>query len=274
MVAQKAVQEEDNMILNHFTINRKLVKLLPVLCVLISIAQASFAQKQEFGFGVGALTYQGELSPTFSYKTAQPALQLFYRHNFSPAAVLRTNLLFGMLSADASTSKNLVFTQITPSSFSTPVAEFSMIGEYNFMDYRRTVRPDLFSPYLFAGVGAFYFQPTKENDKEPFLMQPVIPFGAGCKIALGRNWNLNFEAGFRKTFTKLLDGRNTEFPNTTYQTPGGQTVSYPSAQRGYSQEQDWYAFFGFNLSYTIFVIPCPNNQKGGWQPNPGEELGR
>jgi hypothetical protein len=275
LAAQKAVQEEeDNMILNQINRNRKLRIALPVLCILMFFVMSVFAQKQEFGFGVGALTYQGELSPMFNYKTAQPAVQLFYRHNFSPAAVLRTNLLFGMLSADPSTSKNPVFKQITPSSFSTPIVEFSMIGEYNFLDFRRTVKPDLFSPYLFGGVGGFYFQPTAENEKEALAFQPVLPFGIGCKFAFGRNWNLNIEAGARKTFTKLLDGRADQLPNATYVSPGGQVVNYPSAQRGYTQEQDWYMFVGFNLSYTIFVIPCPSNQKNGWQPNPGEEQGR
>lgn len=274
MVAQKAVQEEDNMTLYQYNRNRKLHLALPVLCILMFFGIKTFGQRQEFGFGVGALTYQGELSPMFSYKTAQPAIQLFYRHNFSPAAVLRTNLLLGMLAANPSTSENPVFQQLTPSSFSTPIAEFSMIGEFNFLDFRRTVKPDLFSPYLFGGVGAFYFQPTPENDKEAFAIQPVIPFGVGCKFAIGRNWNLNVEAGARKTFTKLLDGRADQLPNSTYLTPGGQVVNNPSVQRGYTQEQDWYLFVGFNLSYTIFVIPCPSNQRGGWQPNPGEEQGR
>lgn len=250
------------------------ISLSIILLYLSLFCVTVYAQTQEFGFGAGVITYKGELAPTFTYKTAKPALQLYYRHNFTPATVLRTNLLVGVITANSINSKSPTFTQITPSSFSTPLAELSAVGEYNFLDFRRTVKPDLFSPYLFGGVGFFYFKPTSENGKEASAFQPVVPFGAGCKFALGKNWNLNFETGFRKTFTKLLDGRNTQLPNTTYQTPGGQTVSYPSTQRGYSQEQDWYMFIGFNLSYTIFVIPCPNNQKGGWQPNPGEELGR
>jgi len=251
--------------------NRTLFKRLPVLCLILVISVSAKAQRQEFGFGLGALNYKGELAPNFSYKNFKPGVQLFYRHNFTPALALRANLLAGTIGASSETSQNSVFQKITPTSFSSPIVEFAGIGEYNFLDYRKTVRPDLISPYLFGGIGLFYFKPTSEGKNKAFGFQPAVPFGVGAKFAFGRNWNLNLEAGARKLFTKLLDGRNDQLPNGTYQTPGGSTVNYPSPQRGYQNSYDWYGFIGFNLSYTIFVIPCPDGQKNGWQPNPGEQ---
>lgn len=170
--------------------------------------------------------------------------------------------------------------------FESVVAEFSVVGElylYNLNEKR-------FSPYVFAGLAAFYFNPytydaglNKVNlkplstegqgiypDKKPYsLVQPAIPFGGGLKFAITENLRVGVEIGIRKLFTDYLDDVSTSYAdfndllNARGQTavdlsyredeyPGGSPF-YPSkdTQRGGSEQKDNYYFTGINLSYRL-----------------------
>jgi len=108
--------------------------------------------------------------------------------------------------------------------FETKIAEFSLIGEY----YLFNLYEQKFSPYLFAGLAVFHFDPYAYNsskqkiflkplstegeglsqypDRKPYsLTQPAIPFGGGIKYAITDNLRIGLELGMRKLFTDYLD---------------------------------------------------------------------
>ncbi len=100
-----------------------------------------------------------------------------------------------------------------------------------------------FRPYVFAGVGAFHFNPKgslkDENgsvtwhdlqplhtegqgfsqypDRKPYkLTQMNIPLGGGFKYLLTDNINVGLELLYRKTFTDYIDDVSTEYINPEY----------------------------------------------------------
>jgi hypothetical protein len=114
--------------------------------------------------------------------------------------------------------------------FETAISEFSVVGEYYLNDlYERR-----FSPYVFAGLAAFHFDPyayngTREKiflkplstegqgiagypDRKPYrLTQMAIPFGGGVKFAVTEKLRVGLEGSFRKLFTDYLDDVSTTY---------------------------------------------------------------
>src|SRR5262249_32042095 len=119
-------------------------------------------------------------------------------------------------------------------SFQTNIIELSLCVEAAVLD------PELFPhyPYLFAGVGAFRFNPfamDKSNEKvflrplhtegqgldeypdrkEYSLTQLCIPFGAGARFKISEQLSISVEAGFRKIFTDYIDDVSNSYVNPT-----------------------------------------------------------
>lgn len=109
--------------------------------------------------------------------------------------------------------------------FTTNIGETSLNLEYNLFDISGL---NNFTPYGFAGVGAFGFKPytydtagnkvylqplgtegqeiPEYSDKKLYkLTQLQIPFGFGIKYAISPHLVLAGELGFRKLFTDYLD---------------------------------------------------------------------
>lgn len=217
-----------------------------VFLILFSIMQKAIAQRYEMGLGVGVSNYKGDLNPYFDPLFVRPAIQGLFRYNFSMAAVGRANLSVNRLAYDGSSSANRYIAQIQPNKFSTTVAELFVGGEYNFFNYRHPKNRFIFgSPYLFGGIGMFFFNPKPgEQGGNVFPLQPVIPFGVGYKHMINQYWNINFEFGARATFTDYLDNVSDKDDRTLL-------------QRGNKYDKDMYMFFGVNITYTIREIICP-----------------
>jgi hypothetical protein len=235
-----------------------LLRFSAVVIILTLSCQIGVAQKWEFGLGAGTLLYKGELSDTYNPINAAPALAPFVRVNFENAFCLRMQATLGQIKSGEKTTNNLYFNQINPTSFKQTVAEAALLAEYNFLDFRRGRLPDKYSPYIFGGV-AMLFNDASEVEAEKLAPYNfTIPFGLGYKLALGRYFTLGAEAGFRKTFTGLLDGRSDQIA-TTVKTVNKIKYYSLETQRGYTEFTDWYAFFGVTLSYTMYRIHCPED---------------
>ena len=133
------------------------------------------------------------------------------------------------------------------------VLEASAIVEYNFLDYHYRTDKVHFTPYLFAGIAAFYASTTTETNNSALtgtfnqkgsMLGLSIPAGAGLKYALSEHINLGLEVGVRKAFTDQLDHLSDQDPFLVN-----------------SHDQDWYYYSGVSLSYTFFKIRCPSLYK-------------
>lgn len=187
------------------------------------------AQKSEFGGCVGTMFYLGDLNQTKLFKfNKNPELNqlhlaggFMYRYNISPRFAIKADFLFGKVS---STDKGTDMADRN-FSFSSPITEFSAEIELNFFELYNTTGKNRFSPYIFAGLTLFSFNPqTVYNDQiydlhsmgtegqgleggpKPYSLTTVaIPFGIGIKATIGRYFAIGAEWGLRWAFTDYLD---------------------------------------------------------------------
>jgi len=193
------------------------------LSVLTLTVRPLRAQNSEVGACVGTMFYLGELNPSKIFANPELAAGLIYRYNISPRWALKADFLFGKVSAsDAFTNggyeRNL--------SFYSPITEFSIVAELNFLKLYNTVGQNHFSPYIFAGATIFSFNPMAQyKDGTIYELQCLgtegqglegmpekyslthfaIPFGIGLRVNIGKYVCLGAEWGLRYTFTDYLD---------------------------------------------------------------------
>ena len=219
-------------------------KGFPVFILLVGFCLSSLAQKSEIGAGIGALTYTGDLSPTYRIQDNRPGGILYYRNNLSNVVSLRYAITGGMLQGNDNNAVD-VFGALRDASFDIIILEPSVTIEYNFLDYKEKNSIIDFSPYFFAGAGFFTFFGQEASEAEYSTIQPTIPFGLGMKYNLSRNWRLNFEFGARMTFFDYID--NISEP----------IIPDKNTQYGNPFDKDTYYFFGISLSYAFYPVICP-----------------
>ena len=204
---------------------KKIIINITVLCaVLLSLPQAPVrAQNSEVGACVGTMFYLGELNPTRLFAQPQLAAGLVYRYNISPRWAVKADFMFGKVSAsdrltNGGYSRNL--------SFFSPITEFSVVGELNFLRLYSSVGKNHFAPYIFAGLTVFSFDPQAQyKDGTVYELQSLgtegqglegmpkkyslthfaIPFGIGFRFNIGKYVSLGAEWSMRYTFTDYLD---------------------------------------------------------------------
>lgn len=217
--------------------------IFPIFFVLLIFPYASKGQKNiagaglhEFGAGIGALNYTGDISPGFNVKFFRPAGMVFYRYNISPVVSFRAAFLIGNLHADESKLQDPI-PGARKASFSSQLTEFALTTEYNFFNYRPKKEVYRFSPYLTAGLAAY-------NSKLSGGAQLAVPMGLGLKYRLNKRINLGLELVARKTFTDKIDGVDSSYILGVHQTAN-------------PNSKDWYYYAGFSLSWTAYSVICP-----------------
>lgn len=220
--------------------------LLALVFFHFFIFQKTKAQRFEYGAGIGAMHYKGDLNPQINPVLSNPGVQLLFRYNFSMVFVGRANLVLGKLTGNGTLSPNVYTSKVQPISFKTNIVEFSALGEYNFFNFRNPKNRFIFgSPYLFGGPSVFVFNSDPvEKNAAVSTVQPAVFLGLGYKQQVNQYWNLGIEFGARFLFTDYLDNVSDRDVQT------GQ-------QRGNLYDKDVYSFVGINITYTIKEIICP-----------------
>ena len=215
-----------------------------MLLIFILIATTSFAQRHEFGVGVGGFNYAGDLMRGYQIDNVRPGLVGYYKRNLSNIFSVRASLTGGMIGGS---DENPIdpFATNRGASFSTTLAEAAAIIEYNFLNYKANHVVVRWTPYFMAGIAgfaAFGGEPDQEGNR---IVEPAIPFGGGFKYQISPNITFNLEIGIRKLFYDHLDGiSDGDITNKNY-------------QYGNKHDQDWYNFIGLSVSYLIWDVPCP-----------------
>ena len=266
-----------------------MLKRLCIFVCLFTLSADLFSQKshryQEFGIFLGGSYYIGELNRIHLGPLTQPAGGVVYRYNFNPRFDVKANLLFGSVRGDdsqsgvpASVTRNLTF--------KSPITELAVEAEFNFLEYEMGNKKMPFTPYVFAGIAGFRFNPAGQigdnfynlqplgtegqgtsanSDKKYKLMQISLPFGIGIKYSLTRMIGISAEWGFRKTFTDYIDDCSKTYVDPTILVaahgPAAAFFSDPSVgtnhtqnigkQRGDSSTKDWYSFAGIMITFKL-----------------------
>lgn len=239
------------------------------------------AQSWEIGGFVGGSGYMGDINPEDPSKFTDLALGGQIKRNIDPYWSFKFSALHGKIRGEDAASSNL-YQQQRNLSFHSSLTEASLQTEFNFFNYIPGVSKKKFTPYLFTGVSAVLFNPRTvyngtEYDLADYNTEAVdyktyaiaIPYGAGIKYNIVRNWNLIGEVGYRTALTDYLDDLSTIYPDKNQlvnndsralsdRSGENSGVYYGAAgtQRGDFRKRDTYMFAGISLTYTFVSQKC------------------
>jgi hypothetical protein len=227
---------------------KKIILFASLLAFSIGTA---FSQKSEIGAFLGTSFYIGDLSHSTIFSECGFAGGVVYRYNFTPRWALKANIMFAKVHASDAKSNGLYERNL---SFKSPITELSVQAEVNFLKLYNQKGYNCFSPYVFAGVAVFSFNPQAEYMGKTFDLQPfgtegqgfpsdpqnlespkkkeyalcsfAIPFGIGIKVNIGRYVSIGAEWGVRFTCTDYLDDvSGTYYDNETLRLYGGDIIA-------------------------------------------------
>lgn len=239
------------------------------------------AQNFYFSGRLGLAGYQGDLkAKAISLSQARPILSIGARYDLSEHITARSYFSFTSLRADD--KKGTATMQQRNLDFKTKILDWELTAQYSLF----SLNDRWWTPYVFAGIGAFHFNPyTKDSAGHKTFLKPLstegegfiagvknykltqlsIPFGFGAEYSLNEDMRIGLEFGYRKTFTDYIDDVRTVYVDqTSLLNARGQTAvdlawrgdekggaPYPpaGAQRGTSKKQDGYYYIA--LTYTV-----------------------
>jgi hypothetical protein len=209
---------------------QKKVAFFFLFSITALMANAQQSYKWMVGVNAGAMIYQGDLTPSpfGSYKTASFTAGVSAAKILNSYFAVRANAIFGKLRGDDAKYSTPSWRQSRNLNFSTPVTEFSAQLLWNPFGNNSNEVGMRITPYLFAGAGVSFLNikrdyskidttvftfnsKTQTGLKQDTAVTPprslfVLPVGAGLSFYLSPRWSLNYELGFRYTFSDYIDG--------------------------------------------------------------------
>jgi hypothetical protein len=275
--------------LPQLNMQKKITLVIGLLGLCLSIqAQRGW----EAGPWAGVSYYFGDLNTDFDLSKPGLAGGIVARYNFNNRIALKMSGNYGSISDTDVDSKN-VFERARNLSFQSTILDAALQLEFNFLPYMHGSKDEFFTPYLFGGINAFYFNPKAELDgtlyelrelgtegqfkgEEYYTVTAGLVYGMGFKIDLSYEWSLNFELSARHLYTDYLDDVSTIYPDKSdlIRSRGeiaaelsDRSVAIPGVtegpigqegrQRGDSTNNDSYIFLGVGLVYYFGDIRCP-----------------
>ena len=192
----------------------RLALLITLLLPIAALSQ-DFLDRSELTASVGFMQYMGDLNNQSLFGRPNPAASLGLRVRLNNRMAAALAVAAGHIEGgnpDAIELRNL--------NFRSPVGEATLRLEFNFVPYGHGATEWHWTPFVFAGVGAFHFNPqTNYTDKhgheqwvdlQPLgtegqnlraypdrvrysLNQVCIPFGVGVKFHVARWFSLSAE---------------------------------------------------------------------------------
>ena len=267
----------------------KHIKSITLLLALIPLLAHSQTLRKDVEIGVmlGAMNYIGDLNNQSAAGKMNVAGSAILRYDFHSRWAVQFGFAYGNVEGgnpDAIEKRNL--------SFRSKIIEGSLTVQFNFVPYQNGAYAQRFTPYMFAGIGVFGFNPKAQYngnwyelqplctegqglaqypDRKPYsLIQLSIPFGLGFKCRIGKYFTVGAEYGFRKTWTDYLDDVSTTYVDGELLTANTEAMAAilsdrsgeieqnhayaPGTQRGDDSLDDWYAFFGLSLTVKLNVF--------------------
>jgi hypothetical protein len=257
----------------------------------------SVVQEGEFGLGIGAAHYFGDLNTRGKINRPKPAAHLFFRKNFGNYIALRVGASFAQVGySDVYNTKN-EYMQRRNLSFNSNIWELSLQGDFNFYRFMPGEPDFSFTPYITLGAGIFNYDPYAYLNDEKHFLRPLgtegqgdanypdraqyssmamsIPFGVGVKYSINERINIGFEVVHRFTNTDYLDDVSKTYVDPSIFPPNPDGTNSPAfllqdrsyetgpliggkdVQRGNSRQKDQFATAIFYVSFNLQSYKCP-----------------
>ncbi len=265
---------------------------ITLLCLLLGISDLVAQRTHAVSGGIGTIYYYGDLTDRFKSAELKPAASLMYHRYIQQQLSLRVGLMYGQIGAEdwkadseSRRARNL--------HFRSPIFEVSAVMVYEIFKDKHfgnawVARPFI-TPYLFAGVSMFHFNPQARYNGSWIDLQPLgtegqqlpssgtgpysrvqvaIPGGLGLSLRIADYAGINMELGYRLTRTDYLDDVSTDYPDLNELAEYNPTaaelsyrpykgVSYEDyineygSVRGNPDAKDGYFFFNLSVVYYL-----------------------
>ena len=270
-------------------------KSLIICTVVLFVHTYVIAQDLSLQISPGIMNYGGDLENkvyTFQHANFSVGANLAYRvDKFS----LRAGITVGSIHGDDYTNTNYIRRNLD---FSTGIFDASLSLQYDLfsMDEHK------FTPYVFAGIGAFHFNPYTYYGSQKVYLRPLgtegqglalypdrklysltqfeMPYGIGFKYKLSDRVLIGLEFSSRFLFTDYLDDVSNRYPDEAelFKQRGQLAVDlsfrgneidpslpFPSGERrGNPKRNDNYYTSSFSFMY-VFPKHTNFNGSGGKQ---------
>jgi len=192
-------------------------KIVVILCCFpfFATAQNFYASAR-----LGMTNYQGDLkASSVSFAQSKLLFSLGARYDFSEHLAARTH--FSLTSLHADDKNGTTSMQQRNLNFRSKIFDWELGAQYSLFSFN----DKWWTPYVFAGVGFFHFNPyTNDSAGTRTFLKPLstegegfvpgiknyklwqfsIPFGFGAEYSLNEDMRLGLEFGYRKIFTDNL----------------------------------------------------------------------
>ena len=223
------------------------MRYLTVVIIAILLSSVSQAQTYEVGLYAGGANFIGDVGSTSYIAPNSPVAGIIAKWNRSSRHSFRFTALFAELDVDDRESAESR-RQSRGYNFKNSVKEVSLGLEYTFWDFDMFNQRNPSTPYLYTGFTYFnhdeFVLSRSTLDKTGTSWDIAVPMVIGYKAVISQNLIFAFEIGARYTLTDNLDGSAPE------NDPNG-TLSF-----GNINNNDWYMFTGFTLTYSFGRKPC------------------
>jgi hypothetical protein len=260
-------------------------------------AQNAVVQEGEFGVGVGAAHYFGDLNTRAKLNAAKFAASIFFRKNFGNYIALRVGASFAQLGYSDRYNTHNEYMYRRNLSFNSKVWELTLQGDFNFFRFMPGEPDYSFTPYITFGAGIFSYDPYAYLRGEKVFLRPLgtegqgstlypdrkqyssmgisIPFGGGVKYSLNERINIGFEVLHRFTNTDYLDDVSKTYVDPAVFPPNpdgstshgllltdrsyeiGEPIGGPGIQRGNSKQKDQFVTAMFHVTFNLQSYKCP-----------------
>lgn len=255
-------------------------------------AQDGVVQEGEFGIGVGAGHYFGDLNTRAKLNRAKMAASIFFRKNLGNYIAVRVGASFAQLGYSDKYNTHNQYMLLRNLSFNTKVWELTLQGDFNFFRFMPGDPDFSFTPYITFGAGIFSYDPYAYLKGRKVNLRPLgtegqgsntyssmaicIPFGGGVKYALNDRINIGFEVLHRFTNTDYLDDVSKTYPAASVFPPNpdgspsdafllydrsyeyGAPIGIKGRARGMSKQKDQFVTAMFHVSFNLQSYKCPS----------------
>ncbi|MDP9230635.1 MAG: DUF6089 family protein [Bacteroidota bacterium] len=276
---------------------RKVIATIALFFPVLLFAQNSIIQEGEFGVGIGAAHYFGDLNTRAKVNRPKIAAGIFFRKNFGNYIALRVGASFAQLGYSDVYNTHNEYMLRRNLSFNTNIWELALQGDFNFYRFLPGEPGLNFTPYVTLGVGIFNYDPYAYLQDQKYFLRPLgtegqgsslypdrkqysamslcVPFGVGIKYSLNERINLGFEVVHRFTNTDYLDDVSKTYPDPIIFPPlpdgspspaqllsdrsyeVGAPIGIKDRQRGNSQQKDQFATALFYVTFNLQSYKCP-----------------
>lgn len=259
--------------------------------------QYAIRQEGEFGIGLGAGHYFGDLNTRGRLNRAKVAGSIFFRKNFGNYIAVRVGASYARLGYSDIYNDHNLYMYLRNLSFNTNVWELALQGDFNFFRFMPGEPGYNFTPYVTLGAGVFSYDPYAYLQGQKIFLRPLgtegqgsslypdrkqyssmaisIPFGAGVKYAINESMNIGFEILHRFTNTDYLDDVSKTyvdpavFPTNPDGSPSnafllhdrsyelGEPIGIPNRQRGNSRQKDQFVTALIYVTFNLQSYKCP-----------------